>query len=168
MSRRPPALSGSDTTDNAGTELAAPREGITSQVHRGWQQPEVDTRRRPRPPRCMGCCAHRALRFTVLRPPGGDRCLVYSRLQQTVLNLRAAGWPPPCIYLYDELWVELIDPLFDVYEQLLGEGCSMAADLNCWCLRAPEESASTYVGQTFGSPHRDLPPHKCQYQFEVL
>lgn len=103
--------------------------------------------------------------FVVLPPllchPGNSSSLLFARLQQTVLNLRAAGWPPVFIFLYDEFWIEVVDPLFDVCERLLGKGCSMASDLNCWCLRAPEAAQGTYIGQNFGEPHRDMAYRKC-------
>ena len=45
-------------------------------------------------------------------------------------QLRAAGWPAAFIFLYDEIWVHVIDPLFATFAGLLGDGVWMEPDLN--------------------------------------
>ena len=92
----------------------------------------------------------------------------HAALHETVLRLRAAGWPPAFLLVYDEVWVDLIDPLFEAFETLLGEGCTMADDVNVWALRRPVETAgkaavgtAAYSGQNFGRPHRDMAYARC-------
>jgi len=94
--------------------------------------------------------------------PKAESAAVLSALEQTIYNLRAEGWPPSFIFLYDELWLHVIDPLFDVFEELLDDGCFMEPDLNCWCLRAPAEvNAAGHVGANFGASHRDMTYSAC-------
>ncbi|CAK0903128.1 unnamed protein product [Prorocentrum cordatum] len=91
-----------------------------------------------------------------------ESAAVLAALVQTIHNLRAHGWPPCFIFVYDELWLHVVYPLFDIFEELLGEGCFMEPDLNCWSLRAPEGgNASGYVGANFGASHRDMTYSAC-------
>jgi hypothetical protein len=99
------------------------------------------------------------------------RSELFPILQQTIRNLVAHKWPPSFIFLYDEVWTELIEPLWDVYNHLLGEGCWMESDLNCWCLRIPKSErdaasgiphkAGNYIGANFGNAHRDMRYDAC-------
>lgn len=84
---------------------------------------------------------------------GGHPAGLFDAVQHTMQQLRAAGWPAAFIFLYDEIWVHVIDPLFATFAGLLGDGVWMEPDLNAWALSS---EAGHHVGQNFAGAHRDM------------
>eukprot|EP00943_MAST-04B_sp_MAST-4B-sp1_P005983 g5983.t1 len=62
--------------------------------------------------------------------------ILYMKIKNTIKNLKEKGWPPSFIFIYDEIWYEIILNAFDIYKLLLQDDqCYMESDLNCWSLR---------------------------------
>ena len=56
--------------------------------------------------------------YSVLPPPASSAPTeLFAALQRTAQNLRAAGWPPAFLLLYDEVWLYVVDPIFERYER---------------------------------------------------
>jgi hypothetical protein len=60
--------------------------------------------------------------------------------------LKAKGWPPCFVFMYDEPW-ELVDGLFDLMEPVLGNDCVLDASVFAWGLE--RGSRSEHVGGNF-------------------
>ncbi|MAJ97163.1 MAG: hypothetical protein CMI56_00925 [Parcubacteria group bacterium] len=46
---------------------------------------------------------------------------LFTKIQNTIKNLRKEGFPPSFIFVYDEIWFDIIINLFDVYSILLND-----------------------------------------------
>ncbi|KAK3276041.1 hypothetical protein CYMTET_15863 [Cymbomonas tetramitiformis] len=75
-------------------------------------------------------------------------------------TLRAEGWPPVFIYMYDAAWRALL-PLYDVAASILDTSPSevlLEPSFFAWSLQAVKQGADqgkAVVGNNFGLPHRD-------------
>ncbi|RQM21590.1 hypothetical protein B5M09_007112 [Aphanomyces astaci] len=104
--------------------------------------------------------------YTVLDPFAQANHTTYSlaALEAGVHALHAAGYPPAFIFVFDEAWAYLDAVWGAVYEPLLGPGCVLEADLNCWHLHRPVSqttASNPYIGVNFGAAHRDLGFDQC-------
>lgn len=96
---------------------------------------------------------------------------LFTKIQNTIKNLRKEGFPPSFIFVYDEIWFDIIINLFDVYSILLNDdNVHMESDLNCWSLQRPahapgysstSEIPTPYIGQSFNQSHRDMKYSNC-------
>ena len=59
------------------------------------------------------------------------------RVDATMESLKAAGWPPVFVFLFDEPWL-LIDRLFELVAPLLGEDCLLESSMYAWALSRSE------------------------------
>ena len=87
-------------------------------------------------------------------------------LANTMEALKAAGWPPVFVLMFDEAW-RLLEGLFSVMQPLLGEDCELEASLYGWALEPPTltpEGELEKVGGNFGQPHRDFPYDQCHLE----
>jgi hypothetical protein len=87
-------------------------------------------------------------------------------LADTMESLKAAGWPPVFVLMFDEAW-RLLEGLFSVLEPILGDGCELEASLYGWALEPPSLTAEgelEKVGGNFGQPHRDFPYDQCHLE----
>ncbi|KAF0689057.1 Aste57867_19438 [Aphanomyces stellatus] len=103
--------------------------------------------------------------FSILEP-ASDHTAACRALEVAVHLLDAAGFPPAFVFVFDEAWL-LLDSLWaEIFEPLLGVGCLLEADLNCWHLQ--RQSPSAYIGGNFGAPHRDLAFDQCHDEDECF
>ena len=87
-------------------------------------------------------------------------------LANTMEALKAAGWPPVFVLMFDEAW-RLLEGLFSVLQPILGEDCELEASLYGWALEPPSltpEGELERVGSNFGQPHRDFPFNQCHLE----
>ncbi len=87
-------------------------------------------------------------------------------IANTMENLKAKGWPPVFVLMFDETW-RLLEGLFAVMEPIMGEGCELEASLYGWALEPPTLTAEgevEKVGGNFGQPHRDFPFDQCHLE----
>ena len=74
------------------------------------------------------------------------------RIADAIDALKAAGWPPAFVFMFDEPW-QIIDGLFDMMEPVLGEDCVLDASVFAWGL--DRGNRAEHVGGNFKLPHRD-------------
>lgn len=92
------------------------------------------------------------------------------RVDATMESLKAAGWPPVFVFLFDEPWL-LIDRLFELVTPVLGEDCLLESSIYGWALsrsKACEEKdvdadSPAEVGGNFAVPHRDDSYADCNF-----
>ena len=112
---------------------------------------------------------------------GNSNQQIYEQIQNTIANLKQEGFPPSFIFIYDEIWYNIIINMFDIYALLLDdENVYMESDLNCWSLRRPPitttpttlsdnnnnnnnttTTSNNYIGQSFNQSHRDMKYSNC-------
>jgi hypothetical protein len=80
-------------------------------------------------------------------------------LREAACALRARGWPPAFVFVFDAAW-RIVDRMWAPMEAALGEGCAMDPSVFCWIARVAEDGggggATAPVGGNFGMPHRDF------------
>jgi hypothetical protein len=74
------------------------------------------------------------------------------KIANCIEMLKAKGWPPAFVFMYDEPW-ELVDGLFDLMQPVLGDDCVLDASVFAWGL--DRGSRTEHVGGNFKLPHRD-------------
>ena len=112
-----------------------------------------------------------------LRPTfhwGAEYEQILRRVDGTMDSLKAAGWPPVFVFLFDEPWL-LIDRLFELVAPVLGEDCLLEASIYGWALSrskaycvddvatAAAADAAAEVGGNFAVPHRDSSFAECNF-----
>jgi hypothetical protein len=94
-----------------------------------------------------------------------------SRVDATMESLKAAGWPPVFVFLFDEPWL-LIDRLFELVAPVLGEDCFLESSIYGWALSrskachaagADADAPAAEVGGNFAVPHRDNAYADCNF-----
>ncbi|RYE83948.1 MAG: hypothetical protein EOO65_03100 [Methanosarcinales archaeon] len=76
------------------------------------------------------------------------------QLVETIKKLRAAGYPPIFIYMYDETW-HFIDRMFEAVQPVLGHNVVLEPSIYAWALQNRRNDSDAYIGEAFSLPHRD-------------
>lgn len=105
-----------------------------------------------------------------LRPTfrwGAEYEHMLSRIDATMDSLKAAGWPPVFVFLFDEPWL-LIDRLFELVSPILGEDCLLESSIYGWALSRSKptthaDGSPAEVGGNFAVPHRDNSYADCNF-----
>ena len=80
-------------------------------------------------------------------------------LREAAFALRARGWPPAFVFVFDAAW-RIVDRMWAPMEAALGTGCAMDPSVFCWIARVAgfngDGGPTAPVGGNFGMPHRDF------------
>jgi hypothetical protein len=87
-------------------------------------------------------------------------------IDKTIEKLAEGGWPPVFVFLYDELW-DMVQKLWTLMEEWLGEDCVLEPSFFAWAVTAQRVGAkvggpeglkqpgpAASIGGNFGLPHR--------------
>jgi len=69
--------------------------------------------------------------------------LLLDRLAGAVEKIRESGWPTPFVFVYDEFW-QLIHPLKQLFESLLGAELKLLPEFWCWYIDNTNDSKGIY------------------------
>lgn len=83
-------------------------------------------------------------------------------ISATMENLKANGWPPVFVFMFDEAW-RLCEALFEIMAPLIQDDrVLLEASVYGWALDKQDGSpAQEKVGGNFGTPHRDSSFSNC-------
>ena len=109
---------------------------------------------------------------------------ILQQIDATMESLKAAGWPPVFVFLFDEPWL-LIDRLFELVAPILGPNCLLETSMYGWALSKPSNiqneetkeqdkdtttsptttttTTAAEVGGNFPIPHRDNSFKECNF-----